>query len=91
MKPESSSLYSRNREFNFQFCTLLGGDERREGVLLGDDEFLVLVGDVALDPAVIDEVGQDAGRLVVVYVLHLQQKIPVSLRAGQRAESREQR
>ena len=61
---------------------MLGCDERREGVLLGDDEFLVLVGDVALDPAVIDEVGQDAGGLVVVYVLHLQQKILVSLSDG---------
>lgn len=42
----------------------------REGLLLADDELLVLVRDVALDAVVVDQVGQDALGLVAVHVLH---------------------
>eukprot|EP00964_Phaeocystis_antarctica_P025336 scaffold14232_cov69-Phaeocystis_antarctica.AAC.3 len=42
--------------------------ELREGVALGDDELAVLVRDVALDVAGVDEVGEHALDLVVVLV-----------------------
>ena len=38
--------------------------------MLGHDQLVVLEGDVALDPPLVDEVGQDAGGLVIVHVLH---------------------
>lgn len=41
-----------------------GGGEGREGVLLGDDELLVLMGDVALDLALANQLesGEGGGR-----------------------------
>ena len=36
-------------------------------------KFLVLMADVAFDPPVVDEVGYDAGHLIVIHVLHLHQ------------------
>lgn len=61
--------------------------ELRERVALGDDELTVLVRDVALDVAGVDEVGQHALDLVVVHV-HAdggeaaQEGLEVDLRAG---------
>ena len=51
-------------------CSLCGG-QRRECILLGDHELVVLVGEVALDPPLVDEVGEDAGGLVIVHVIDL--------------------
>ena len=39
---------------------LRNSGERREGILFGDDELVVLVRDVALDPTLIDQVGENA-------------------------------
>ncbi len=72
------SKYTRSRSV---FCqidkyleTLLFlelGAQRWKCILFGDDKFLVLKGDVALDLALVDEVGNDALGLVLVDVLDL--------------------
>ena len=51
----------------------LSRNQGRKCILLGHNKLLVLMADVALDPAIIDQVGDNARCLVVVHVLHLHQ------------------
>merc|ERR1712200_344541 len=52
---------------------ILSRYQGRKCILLGHDKLLVLMADVALDPAIVDQVGDNASCLVVVPVLHLHQ------------------
>ena len=51
----------------------LSRNQGRKCILLGHNKLLVLMADVALDPAIVDQVGDNARCLVVVHILHFHQ------------------
>ena len=67
----ASKRYTVHIETKVAICPLRSYD-RGKGILFADDEFLMLVGDVALDLALVDEIGEETFALFGVDVFFRQ-------------------